>query len=73
MVRALVLRQPIVANEHCPGWFLFHRARSLGEAAGVPCRIYHGALSCDMAYPFVGRKPNSPGTGGQPCTSLLIR
>jgi hypothetical protein len=52
---ALVLRQPVAANEHCPGWFLFHRARSLGEAAGVPPWICHGAPYRDAAHPSGGK------------------
>ena len=69
---ALVLRQPVAANERCPGWFLFHRARSLGEAAGVPSWICHGALDRDAAHPS-GGKANSLGTGGQPCALVPTR
>ena len=69
---ALVLRQPVAANEHCPGWFLFCRARSLGEAAGVPPWICHGAPYRDAAHPS-GGKADLLGTGGQPCTLVPIR
>ena len=62
----------LAANEHCPGWFLFCRARSLGEAAGVPPWICHGTPYRDAAHPS-GGKANLLGTGGQPCTLVPMR
>ena len=52
--------------------FYWYRARSLGEAAGVPPWICHGAPSRDVAHPS-GGKANVPGTGGQPCALVPTR
>ena len=71
-VATVVLRQPAVANEHCHGWFLFCRGRSLGEAAGVPPWICPGAPDRDATHPR-GGKTNILGTGGQPCVLVPMR
>ncbi len=59
--------------QHCPGWFLLYRGRSLGAAAGVPPWICHGAPYRDTADSAVGRKPSPSGTGGQPCDLVRMR
>ena len=69
---ALVPRQPVAANEHYPGWFLFYRAGSLGKAAGVPPWICHCATYRDAAHP-TGTKANLLGAGGQSCALVPMR
>ena len=39
----------------------------------VSPRICHGAPRRDVADAAAGRKPNSPGTGGQPCALVPMR
>ena len=53
--------------------FYFVAARSLGAAAAVSPRICHRTPHRDAADPAVGRTPNPPGTGGQPCTLVPTR
>ena len=53
--------------------FYFVSARSLGAAAAVSPWICHGTPGRDVADPAVGRKPNPPGTGGQPCALVPTR
>ena len=56
-----------------PGWILLCFGRSLGAAAAVSPWICPGTPGRDVADPAVGRKPNPPGTGGQPCALVPTR